>query len=336
MMYIPAPLQYNAEMAERASRPIERPSRPVEDSGHADTLPGLYGFSLLFEQPDMELVARMIPAPAHWPTLRVAQTVEGEMRPEREVRPEREMRPELQMDEDVAQIELGEGGAGLMRRQAGEAHFRTPAELTADELVHPMLGHAALAFAYWMGREVFHAGVFLCAGGAWALLGERGSGKSSTLAWLARNGQPIVADDLLVLDGHTAFTGPRTIDLAPASASHLGWEDELEQVRHGYRRRLTLRPLAGEHRLRGWVSLAWGEELSITLTPAAERIPLLIEHGHQPRGVANWPKILELASLPMFELRRPRRLESLAPAGELLLATLAGETESLAGTVESA
>ena len=88
------------------------------------------------------------------------------------------------MDDERARVELLDGEA-IMRRDAREAHFRTETPLDADELVHPLLGYAALAFANWIGREAFHAGVFLSGGSAWALLGQRGSGKSSTLA-LAR------------------------------------------------------------------------------------------------------------------------------------------------------
>ncbi len=85
-------------------------------------------------------------------------------------------------------------------------------------------------------------------------------------------------------------------------------------MRQGFRLRLAFAPLAPEHRLAGWVSLAWGEELQMASVPPAGRIPLLIEHGHQPRGEANWSSVLALAALPTFELRRPREL-AVAGAG---------------------
>jgi hypothetical protein len=282
--------------------------------------PGMYGFALELDEPEDGIGEWLTPAPADWPELRLQRSVERGARSASQG--DEATVGEVRMDDQLARVELLDGEA-IMRRDSREACFRTEAALGADELVHPIIGYAALAFANWMGREAFHAGVFLSGGGAWALLGERGSGKSSTLAWLARNGQPIVADDMLFLDGRTAFVGPRTIDMASATAAHLGWDGSLEEVRQGFRLRLGLAPLAPEHRFAGWVSLAWGDELQIAPVPAARRIPLLIEHGHQPRGEANWANVLSLASLPTFELRRPRGLQSLAPAGELLLATTA-------------
>jgi hypothetical protein len=282
--------------------------------------PGLYGFAVVLEEPAEGIGEWLTPAPADWPQLQLRRTVA----PTRDSTPtdEQAAAGDVEMDEQLARVVLL-GGEALMRRDTREACFRTQAALGLDELVHPALGYAALAFANWMGREAFHAGVFLSGERAWALLGERGAGKSSTLAWLARAGQPIVADDVLVLDDHTAFVGPRALDLSSATASHLGWGDGLESVRHGFRLRLALKALAPEHHFAGWVSLAWGDEVAIAPVPAAQRIPLLIEHGHQPRGVANWSNMLSLASLPTFELRRPRTLESLAAAGELLLETTA-------------
>ncbi|HUB74876.1 MAG TPA: hypothetical protein VL979_12685 [Solirubrobacteraceae bacterium] len=278
----------------------------------------MYGFALAFDRPERDIASRLTPAPATWPLLTVRRRVDELLQPARAGLSD----GELQMGEDVATVELPEGTA-TMRREQREASFATAWELGADELVHPMLGHVALAFAHWLGRESFHAGVFLAGGRAWGLLGARGAGKSSTLAWLARRGQAIVADDLLFLDGRTAFVGPRTIDLAAESAAHLDAQEPLEQVRGGLRLRLRLGELAPEHPFAGWISLAWEERLAIAPVPAPARIPLLIEHGHQPRGEANWQRVLELAQLPTFELRRPRRLESLEEAGELLLSTIA-------------
>lgn len=282
--------------------------------------PGLYGFALALDGLDEGIAGWFSPAPEDWPELRVRRTVEPAASLAGVISSSPE--PELEMDGHSALVRMPDGSA-TMTRGTREVRFRTRAALGIDELVHPMLGHAALAFAHWLGREAFHAGVFLAGGRAWALLGRRGSGKSSTLAWLARRGQPIVADDLLVLDGRTAFVGPRTLDLEPSSAAHLGWGESLEHVRAGTRRRLALEPLAPEHRLAGWVSLAWGEQVGVRSVPPAERIPLLVEHGHHPLGEANWSSVLALASLPTFELTRPRRLQSLEQAGELLLATIA-------------
>jgi hypothetical protein len=296
----------------------EQTIRPTESATASMQRPGLYGFALELDEPDESISSRLTPAPARWPVLHVNRTVASRPGHTRVLPPEGELR----MDDHCATIELP-GGQAVMRRESHEACFTTPRALTADELVHPMLGHAALAFSHWMGRECFHAGVLLGPDGAWALLGERGAGKSSTLAWLVQNGYAIVADDLLILEDRIAFVGPRTIDLAAPSASHLGWGAELEHVRGGLRQRLPLAALAPQHRLMGWVSLVWADEVGIVLVPAADRLPLLAGHGHHPLGKANWPNLLSLAALPMFELQRPKRLESLGAAAQLLLDTIA-------------
>ena len=57
---------------------------------------------------------------------------------------------------------------------------------TATEgVLTPHLSSAASTIAIWLGREPFHAGAFAHRGGAWGVaLGEKGSGKTSTLAVL--------------------------------------------------------------------------------------------------------------------------------------------------------
>ncbi len=100
----------------------------------------------------------------------------------------------------------------LLRRREGTATFTGP-QLSHDDLVHPYLGAAASVFSRWGGREVFHAGAFVFGDLAWAVVGGREAGKSTLLAALAARGLPVLADDLVVTDGHQAFCGPRTIDL---------------------------------------------------------------------------------------------------------------------------
>ena len=53
-------------------------------------------------------------------------------------------------------------------------------------LVHPVLATVGAVFAWWRGDVVFHGGAVVIGDGAWGLLGERGTGKSSLLAGLAR------------------------------------------------------------------------------------------------------------------------------------------------------
>ena len=200
------------------------------------------------------------------------------------------------------------------------ATFTTPEPLADDQLVHPMLGYAASAFSGWLGRQVIHAGAVTVDGGAWALLGDRHAGKSTTLASLAHSGCPILVDDVLVLDGRTAFAGPRNIDLAPASVAHLGLAADGPTVRGGYRQRMALGAVEPEVPLRGFVVLSWGERVEVRRVPGSERMARLIGQLHPVPGDADWRAVLDLATLPMLELRRPRRLDSLSDAGRALLA----------------
>ena len=107
---------------------------------------------------------------------------------------------------DRAVLDLPSGRQLVVHRDAGTAIFTGP-PLSDDELVHPYLGAAASIFSRWAGREVFHAGAFVCGGLAWAVLGNREAGKSSLLATLADRRWPVLADDLVVTDGHQVFCG---------------------------------------------------------------------------------------------------------------------------------
>src|SRR6185436_12314723 len=104
------------------------------------------------------------------------------------------------VDDDRARLALRSGGEIVVARAAGTIHFRAAHALRADEIVHPYLAPAAAVVARWLGRESMHAGAFVAGGRAWALLGDRTAGKSSTLGWLARLGAPIVCDDMLIVD----------------------------------------------------------------------------------------------------------------------------------------
>jgi hypothetical protein len=131
------------------------------------------------------------------------------------------------------------------------------------ELVHPHLAPGAAVLARWLGRETLHAGAVLAGGGAWAMLGDRESGKSSTLDWLAAHGHPVLADDLLVLDGSDVLAGPRCIDLRADAAQRLGAGEPLGVVGTRERWRLRLGPLASSAPLRGWGILDWGDDVAV-------------------------------------------------------------------------
>lgn len=208
----------------------------------------------------------------------------------------------------------------LDRAQARvEVHSR--ASVPNPDLIHPCLWPAAAVFARWGGAETLHAGAFIAPdGGAWALLGDRSAGKSSLLAALALAGRQVLADDLVVVDGGDCFAGPRCIDLRAQTVAALGLERRTFAVRSTERRRLILSPADGRARLRGFVHLAWGAEVSVEPVTPAESLGLLVDHRRVSMLGANVDQLLDLAGLPAVRLRRPQSWDALPRACEKLAA----------------
>jgi hypothetical protein len=227
--------------------------------------------------------------------------------------------PEEHVDAREARLRLRSGGEIRVDRDAGEIVFRVPHPVRPDELVHPYLAPAAAVIARWAGRESVHAGAFAAGGLVWGIVGTRESGKSSTLAWLAREGAEILCDDMLILAGSEPLVGPRSIDLRADAAGRLEAGEPIGVTGARERWRLRVGPAAPGRTLAGWVFLAWGDEVGVRRLPASERIPrIAAERGLRlppvrPEG------LLELAALPAWELSRPRRWESLPASAERLL-----------------
>jgi hypothetical protein len=161
-------------------------------------------------------------------------------------------------------------------------------------------------FARWRGLETLHAGAFVDdRGGAWAVLGDRGAGKSSLLAALAAAGRDVVADDLLVLDGGDCFAGPRCVDLRPDAVVELGL-GTLPPVRSTERRRLVLEPCQGRLALHGCIYLEWGERIAIEPLTPGEHLGRLTAQRRIAGLGANVDQLLGLSGLPAFRLRRPQ------------------------------
>jgi len=221
---------------------------------------------------------------------------------------------------------VGASGTTIeVNRDRGQAVITAMSCPTADEIVHPCLASVAAVMAYWCEWESFHAGAVVLEGRLWALVGARGSGKTTTLAALAMDGHQIIADDMLVVRGATALAGPRILDLRAETAHALGIGSDLGIVGSRPRWRLRTGHVTSEQPLCGWVFLDWGRRLEIELLGAAERLTRLLPNRgirFQARDPAG---LLDLAGLPGFVLYRPRGLDGL----EATVSLLAAATEAL-------
>jgi hypothetical protein len=207
-------------------------------------------------------------------------------------------------------------------RDRREALFVTDRPFSLEELVHPYLAPVGNVFARWDARETLHAGAFVVDGGAWAVLGEKGAGKSTTLAWLAAHGIEVVADDIVVLDGGVALAGPRCIDVRDDASEHLAAGVPASVTREGGRNRMPLPPIAAEIPLGGFVYLEWGEGAAVERVPPAARLARLQPQRQAARLHSDPVEQLDLAALPAYVLGRAAGLDRLDAAGEALLAAV--------------
>lgn len=222
--------------------------------------------------------------------------------------------PPVPPDARRAVLQLAEGRHLALDRDRRTATFYGPT-LTDDLLAHPYLGAVASTFHRWAGLESFHAGAFLRSGRAWAVLGPRTAGKSSLLAVLASRGVPVVSDDLLVVDGVAGFAGPRCVDLRQPIP---GLAIEARPVRGDTRLRVGLPPVAAQVPLGGWFFLHWGEALALRPLPATELLARLAGTRLWP-GLRSEPaRLLALATLPAWDLLRPRDWGAVGDTCELL------------------
>ena len=221
---------------------------------------------------------------------------------------------------DRAEIILKTGGRLTIDRRRAVARYEVPRQLTDDELIHPFLGPAAAMMSHWLGRCSFHAGAFVADGGAWAVVGEREAGKSSTLAHLAGQGHEIVADDILVVENGAVYAGPRAIDLRRDTAERLGLGTGLGVVGTRERWRIALaqvRPPVLP--LRGWIFLAWSDGPRLRRMSGSECLTQIIGNIGLRRTGSDPAALLELAALPAWDFGRPREWERMDETMERLL-----------------
>jgi hypothetical protein len=206
----------------------------------------------------------------------------------------------------------------VLEREPVRLTVLSPNGLPDADLVHPCLWPPAAVFARWRGLETLHGGAFVDdRGAAWAVLGDRGAGKSSLLATLALAGHVVLADDLLVLDGAECFAGPRCLDLRPDTVNVLGL-GSLPSVRSTQRSRLPLAPCDARFPLRGCLYLEWGPSVAAEPLNPAEHLGRLTGQRRIAGLGANVEQLLSLSGLPAFRLARPSAPESVHDTREAM------------------
>lgn len=263
---------------------------------------GAYGIGVTLE----DQAALLVPVVEGWPVVEVVRRA-GRVKP-----------TQSRLDQHRASFTFDNGGGLLVEAESRRATFTTPEPLTDAELIHPYLAPVGASFAWWLGREAFHAGAFAVGDRVWALVGDKGSGKSSMLAWLAVGGSDIVCDDMLVVDEGMALAGPRCVDLRSFTAERLG-VGELTMRPPDPRWRLPLGPVPPARRLAGWVFLEWDDAIRATPLAGSDHLPRLAPHRSmlvEPRDPVT---LLELSALPAWTLGRPRDWTLMASVAECLL-----------------
>lgn len=272
---------------------------------------GAYGFTLIGAE---TLPEGLVTAGPDWPRLQL-------LRERSDPDAERRAPGTMCVTETGAEVWLAGHDRIHVDRASLTARLKTDEPLSDEAMIHPYLALAAAFAASWLGRWVLHGGAFSHAGHAWGLLGDKGAGKSSTLAALLHAGRSVLSDDLLVVEGLRLFCGPRCIDLRREAAEMLGGTPIGVA---GDRRRWRLRPgdVAPSMDLGGLVYLEWGESLRVEPLSPEERLDGVIRNSFSPPAPGQELGLLELAGLPAWRLVRPQRLEALEPATAHLLHAL--------------
>lgn len=252
------------------------------------------------------------PAPPDWPAVAVNVTVDPQPPQAMEWGP------------DHARYALLGGNYIAIQREPLHVELVLRRAVAAECVVAPHLSSAASTIGLWRGRQVLHAGAFVHDEGVWLVLGEKGSGKSSTLGWLARAGAAIMTDDLVVCERGMVLAGPRCVDLRPESAYELETGRYLGVVGTRERWRIDLPPCPPQLPLRGWVVLEWGPAARIDRIAPAQRLERLVSQRALQLPWMDSRAMLDLATLPALSWQRPWGWQHMKLTAEELLLTIHG------------
>lgn len=191
-----------------------------------------------------------------------------------------------------------------------------------EAVLHPLLAGSAAALNHWLGRDSFHAGAVVLGGRAWIVVGDKGDGKSTTLAYLATRGLGVLADDLIVEDSGFALAGPGFIDLRPDASAAMDVGRDIGWLGARMRSRYDTPSVPARVPVAGWISLGWGEQLELRRVPLPERLALLYENRTVRRVPVDPASYVRHAARPFLELVRPKDWAELPRIYDLLTAEL--------------
>jgi hypothetical protein len=200
-----------------------------------------------------------------------------------------------------------------------------------------LLGAAMGVLLCQRGLTVFHASAVSLNGKAVAFVGEKGWGKSTLCLALHAAGHTMIADDVLAVnrtqDGPMALPGFPQMKLWPDSVVSVGQEPatvpRLDPLWEKRDYRVTQRFSADPVRLHAVYVLGQGAEPSIESIEGSQAIFELLQHWYctrfgtevlQAMGYAtHFRECTNLAkSVPIYRLRKPRCLSTLAEVVQLL------------------
>lgn len=294
---------------------IAAPRRTDEDETVPDSGPGgIYGVSLA----GLPGVAHLLnPADPSWPTVTVTRTrrsCERHRVPGAEVITGADAHYDLQAAQGHVHVE----------RAAMSVRFFMAQECADDLYVHPLLALPGAIITSWLGRFGFHAGVFATRSGAWAVLGDRETGKSSLLGQLHLLGVPVLTDDVAVVQDGVVYPGPASIDLRPEAAAALGIGTDLGVVGARRRHRVLLGGSAEPLELAGWVVPEFGARCTVDRIPAGQALATLLNNLALSTPPSDPAGLLDLAARPMLRWRRPRDWSAMIASARTLLEATAG------------
>lgn len=213
-----------------------------------------------------------------------------------------------EVSEDLVVYGARGGATFHVQRDPPSVVIDLPSSPPPAALVHPLLTVGISVHARWRGDITLHAGAFETRTGAWGVMGEREAGKSAILASLAAHGLPIVADDLLAVDGIKVWAGPRCVDLRPDTAPRFSDARYLGVVGGRPRFRLSTPPGRPRVPFRGFFVLGWHDEPRVEVKPLPVQERLQWLYRQEYIRLFGWPdpaKHLPLLALPAWSVRRP-------------------------------